>query len=262
MSKGIYKITNIVNNKIYVGSSNDLSYRKSMHFSGLKCNKHFNQHLQNSYNKHGKDSFVFEIIEECQDCENIKELLLSREQYYFDTLLPQYNILSTAGSTLGFIHSEETKLKISNTTKGVKKSKEHCEAMKGCQIGKIVSEETKQKLKDYAKIRPVPAHTSEIIIDDIKYSSLTEASEKLELKYGTIQKRLANPNFINYNYVSGKIAKPRKDTVKGLSFRNKAVIIDGVIYESAIKASKILNLKGDTVKYRISSDNFSNYKFK
>lgn len=203
MSKGVYKITNLINNKIYVGSSNDLNYRKSMHFSKLKHNNHINKHLQNSFNKYGRENFIFEIIEECEECEeyeNIKELLLNKEQYYIDTLTPQYNILVIAGSSLGYNHSEETKIKISNSTKGKEKSKEHRESMKGCQIGKIVSEETKQKLKDYAKVRPTPSRQVKVIVNDIIYNTLKEATIANNLTRGQMQYRIKSDTFPNYSY--------------------------------------------------------------
>ena len=60
---GIYQIRNLVNNKIYVGSSNNLYRRKTYeHFRELRLNKHHNKYLQNSYNCHGEENFVFEVI--------------------------------------------------------------------------------------------------------------------------------------------------------------------------------------------------------
>ena len=51
---------------------------------------------------------------------------MEREQYYLDLLKPKYNILKTAGSSLGYPHSEEAKKKISeakkNMTEETKKS--------------------------------------------------------------------------------------------------------------------------------------------
>lgn len=75
----IYKITNLVNNKIYIGSTSNYKERKYEHTSKLKRNIHINCHLQRSYNKHGKDNFKFEILEECK----VEELLL-KEKYYSD----------------------------------------------------------------------------------------------------------------------------------------------------------------------------------
>ena len=76
---GIYKIKNIKNNKIYIGSSIDIQRRWKEHISDLQHNKHPNTHLQNSWNKYGKENFIFEILEKCDsDC------LLEKEQYYID----------------------------------------------------------------------------------------------------------------------------------------------------------------------------------
>lgn len=60
--KGIYFIKNLVNGKYYIGISNNLKNRKSKHFSTLKRNIHKNKHLQASYNRYGKENFVFEIL--------------------------------------------------------------------------------------------------------------------------------------------------------------------------------------------------------
>ena len=74
---GIYQIRNLVNGKIYVGSSINLHVRKLSHFNSLKRNDHANQHLQKAYNKYGLDKFVFEVLEYVE-----KDMLLEREQYY------------------------------------------------------------------------------------------------------------------------------------------------------------------------------------
>lgn len=119
---GIYKIINKLNGKIYIGSSLDIISRWSDHKHLLNTNKHHSIHLQRAWNKHGRNHFDFKILEIC----NVEDLL-KKEQYYLNTLLKAnlfleqndnyflkqgYNIKPTAGSNLGFKHSEETKLKI------------------------------------------------------------------------------------------------------------------------------------------------------
>lgn len=89
---GVYKITNIVNNNIYVGSSKDVEHRWQQHRDSLDKGRHGNIHLQNAWNKYKSHSFVFEIIEECTP-----EIQFEREQHYLNTLNPfgknGYNIV-------------------------------------------------------------------------------------------------------------------------------------------------------------------------
>lgn len=76
---GVYIIINNMNQKIYVGSSNDLKRRRREHFSRLRINEHNNLHLQRSFNKYGEDSFTFEILEHSSENKRIE-----LEQYYID----------------------------------------------------------------------------------------------------------------------------------------------------------------------------------
>ena len=68
--------------------------------------------------KYGYSNFKFEILEYCKP-----ENLIEREQYYLDKFKPEYNILKTAGSCLGYRHTKETLAKfrarkLSEETKG------------------------------------------------------------------------------------------------------------------------------------------------
>lgn len=79
MVSGIYIIKNLINNKVYVGSSINLNSREYKHFWMLDKGIHDNHYLQQSYNKHGKDSFIFEIVCSCEPGE-----LVLKENYYID----------------------------------------------------------------------------------------------------------------------------------------------------------------------------------
>jgi group I intron endonuclease len=61
----IYKITNIINNKCYIGQTKNFKKRKQGHIRELNKNKHGNSLLQRSWNKYGKENFIFEIIDYC-----------------------------------------------------------------------------------------------------------------------------------------------------------------------------------------------------
>jgi group I intron endonuclease len=106
---GIYWIKNLVNHHIYVGSSVNFSKRWTDHKRDLENNKHCNSYLQNAWNKYRKNNFVFEILEKV---ENKKELV-KREQFYLNSLKPEYNICANAGNTYGTKRTREQLLNIS-----------------------------------------------------------------------------------------------------------------------------------------------------
>jgi group I intron endonuclease len=83
MTVGIYKITNKVNGKFYVGSSANISKRWWEHRTSLIKNKHVNVHLQSSWNLHGENSFAFVLVEEV-DKDTTDEELKQKEQVYLD----------------------------------------------------------------------------------------------------------------------------------------------------------------------------------
>ncbi len=78
---GIYTITNIINNKLYVGYSKNIKERWLYHKSHLRRNMHTNVNLQNSWNKYGIDKFLFEVLIECEE-----EHLASEEHYWCNML--------------------------------------------------------------------------------------------------------------------------------------------------------------------------------
>lgn len=106
---GIYKITCVNSRNIYIGSSKNIYERLHKHKCLLKHNKHENIILQNAINKHGLESFVCEVVEECRLL-NLKD----REQFYINILNPKYNITK---SVVRNILNDESRLKISNTLK-------------------------------------------------------------------------------------------------------------------------------------------------
>lgn len=82
ISKGIYKITNINNNKVYIGSSSNIERRFSEHKRDLKENKHHSYKMQNDFNlSKNIEDFVFEVIE---NANSSKVDLFRKEQFYID----------------------------------------------------------------------------------------------------------------------------------------------------------------------------------
>ncbi len=112
---GIYKITNLVNGKVYIGQSRDLRKRLNGHKNTLNNNTHYNDYLQRSWNKYGEDNFTFEIIEYCDI-----DMLYERENYwitYYKSYISEYGYNATIPPKDGKLYSlsDETRIKLSNS---------------------------------------------------------------------------------------------------------------------------------------------------
>lgn len=113
---GIYKITNLIDDREYVGSAVNFKKRWSLHKSCLMRLNHHSKYLQNFVNKYGYDKLVFEIIELCT-VDNLE----IREQWYLDNTVRfgyDFNICLTVGTNLGRKFSEEARKNMSNAHKG------------------------------------------------------------------------------------------------------------------------------------------------
>src|SRR5574344_2694860 len=82
---GIYKITNKINKKVYIGQSRNIKQRLNEHKNHLNRNIHHNSHLQNAWNKYGEINFKMEIIEECAI-----EIINEKEKEYIN-IYKSYN---------------------------------------------------------------------------------------------------------------------------------------------------------------------------
>lgn len=184
MKSGVYKITNTVNGKVYIGSAVNLVKRTNDHKHHLRKGKHHSAKLQNAWNKYGESAFIFETLLLCS-----AENLLMYEQHCidgFNSVVSGYNICPTAGNTtgvkcsdetrkkqaaakigrvgnnLGNAHTEETRARISaalrgnNHSRGRKASEETKAKLRVAstgnsrRLGKFVSAETKEKLRKAA----------------------------------------------------------------------------------------------------------------
>lgn len=110
----IYCVFNSLNGKKYVGSAstNRINTRFRNHcIHGTGSNL-----LKKAIDKHGLHNFYFLILEYYPGLvlkENLKKAhlsLLKLENHYLNSLSPEYNLLTDATSSLGFKHSDSTKL--------------------------------------------------------------------------------------------------------------------------------------------------------
>jgi group I intron endonuclease len=154
---GIYKISNIVNNKVYVGQSKNIYKRWQEHYYELKNNRNKNQHLQYSFNKYGEENFIFDIIEVC-DIDSLDYL----ERHYiklYNSIDRSFGYNNENGGNKGKIKSLESCLKISKSRigkysgenhplYGIPRSNQTKLKLKLAITGKAHTEETKKKMSE------------------------------------------------------------------------------------------------------------------
>ena len=139
MTSGIYCITNLVNDKRYIGQSKNIEVRFKDHFSRLRRNAHPNSYLQNSFNKYGESNFSFDVL--CKCCEEDLDAEEKKLIKLYDTYNQGFNL--TEGGEVSPMTIPEIAKKVSNNMKGSKNpnygkkfSKEHKEGIKEGNKGK------------------------------------------------------------------------------------------------------------------------------
>lgn len=158
----IYRITNIITGKFYIGSTNNYAHRKRQHLHDLRNKHHGNTHLQSAWNKYGSSAFEFEVLEKLINV----NLLTTREQFWLDSLQAcdhkiGYNVSLQANRTelaeetkkkigdanRGRHPSYETRIKIGLASKGRHHSPETCEKIRIASTGRHLSDEVKQYIR-------------------------------------------------------------------------------------------------------------------
>ena len=92
MTCGIYKITNLINNKVYIGQSVEIERRWQKHKNYYKNKENHKYKIYRAMYKYGIENFSFEIIEICQP-----KQLNERQIYwisYYNSLQNGYNMTS------------------------------------------------------------------------------------------------------------------------------------------------------------------------
>lgn len=180
----IYKIKNLINNKFYIGSTNNPERRKKEHFLRLKQNSHDNTYLQNAYNKYGKKNLKFEIIEYCDPQE---QYIL--EQKWIDKYKNK-NILYN----ISLIANEPP-----HTLESIKKMKNKIKGRKPWNKGKknVYTQETKNKISNTLKGRYIGGKNpySKMIVrlvDGKIYNSFSECSKDNNISRSTLHNHTTN----------------------------------------------------------------------
>jgi hypothetical protein len=86
----VYQIRCLIDDRVYIGRSSKPVFRSCQHWTRLQAHCHENAALQTAYNLHGREAFVFEILEAPKP-----EALKDCERYHIRKAAPNcYNVNS------------------------------------------------------------------------------------------------------------------------------------------------------------------------
>lgn len=125
---GIYKFTNKINGKIYIGETMDFRARMYGHVSRTK-DEEWTSVINHAFKKYGFSNFIYEIVESYELGSVTKNFLLEREAFYIEKLDVMneekgYNRCPYGANTIGYKFSNESKKKMSMAKLGKKHTPE------------------------------------------------------------------------------------------------------------------------------------------
>lgn len=162
---GIYLILNKVTRDYYIGSASTDRFHKR--FSAHLINFTGSKLLKNAVRKYGISEFAFLVLELFPEQVNQgnNKKLLDLEDFYLKTMLPNYNILTEAGSSFGYKHTEITRIKMKSNY-----SEERRMLIGNLNKNKTLSKETIEKIREKALNREKPIYSEKAILNMKKAS--------------------------------------------------------------------------------------------
>lgn len=152
----IYKIENTVTKKVYIGKtiSANIELRWKDHRNKLRRGTHVNHYIQRAYNKYGVGSFVYSILSEHNNLDELNDAETIAIIHH-RSCNPTYGYNMSFGGE-GDLRTDVVKKKLSKIA-SLRIGK------KNPFFGKKHTEETKNKLRDISKIRATPEHIQKMI---------------------------------------------------------------------------------------------------
>lgn len=179
---GIYLLRCVVNNKVYVGQSQNIYQRIMEHKSRIKSTtkNYQSTRIYLAIKKYGPENFMVEVLEKVEDLSIIDD----REQYYLDYFNSTnnkigYNTCPVSKTCRGVKHSDEVRKRMSESKKGKKMTEEHKEKLRLINTGRKRSPESIERTASARRGKPVSEETK----DKIRNANMSrfEASRKRSL---------------------------------------------------------------------------------
>lgn len=203
----IYQICNKINGKVYIGQTDNIEERWKGH-----CKPSSNcRYLKHAFSKYGFENFEFKVLIICFDNDmNAYEMEYIKK---YNSLVPSgYNLRNGGNSAK---HHAETKDKISATLRSIPRN--HVKP----QLGKPHTNETKKKISNALKGRPLSKSALQLIQDLAVQRSKVVIQEDLQGNF--VQKFASGVEAAMYFAVSkgtiSRVCNKKQNTLKGFKLR-------------------------------------------
>lgn len=271
---GVYLLINKVNNHTYVGSSTNLAsrMRNYLNKSFLKSKQNINMPITRALLKYDYDNFSILILE------YVKPLFLTaRETFYITHLMPYYNVLKEGYSSLGYIHTEETKKLLSELAK----NRVHSDKTKGLIARAVTGENNPFYNRNHSiesKLRMIEANSAYPVYmyDSFKellviFPSVKTLAKLIKSNHPTLVKNIQEQTIFRGEWYLSNIPYNLSDTPRisdwnskeceelSLNINNHSHIFKAVFvydinrkfidkYEGVMAAQRALNISHSTIK--------------
>ncbi|WEK53329.1 MAG: GIY-YIG nuclease family protein [Candidatus Cohnella colombiensis] len=254
MKIGIYKITNLINGKVYIGQTVNYNKRIKTHISKLRTNTHHNEHLQRAWDLYGEENFSVEPITECSIADLDKLEIAAMKEY--DSVNSGYNLINGGQKFRTF--SPELRKKMSNSLKGRKFSDIHKRRISASQKGKVINPESIAKSKATNKMNRANAgdkNPNAMISDKMAEQIILDLHDNLPvsflvLKYSASQDTVYNLMYNKtYTNILPEIREGIKKRVQANAEKNALLVVQ--MYNSGVSQNKIsqeLNISRNTIR--------------